>query len=151
MSARRGEASRGGRRSGAPAEVRAALGALLRIARVTGADGPSRPRIRFEDESEPVAAQALWLGETIDWSEHAGARVLAGVVEGGAAVVLGLLDPPPARRRKRRVESDEELVLECGKARIALRGDGRIEILGGYLLSRSTGPNKIKGASVDIN
>ena len=32
-----------------------------------------------------------------------------------------------------------------------LRADGRVMILGGYVLSRSTGVNKIKGGSVQIN
>ena len=49
------------------------------------------------------------------------------------------------------LKSGEELILECGKAKISLRADGRIVILGGYLVSRSTGVNKIKGGSVQIN
>jgi hypothetical protein len=57
----------------------------------------------------------------------------------------------PARPEILHLEGGRELILECGKARIALRADGRIEILGGYLISRSTGPHKIKGASVQIN
>lgn len=49
------------------------------------------------------------------------------------------------------LKSEEELILECGKAKISLRADGRIVILGGYVVSRSTGVNKIKGGSVQIN
>ena len=49
------------------------------------------------------------------------------------------------------LESDKELVLQCGKAKIALRADGRVTILGGHVVSRSTGVNKIKGGSVHIN
>jgi hypothetical protein len=50
-----------------------------------------------------------------------------------------------------KLTAQEELVLECGKARISLRADGRVVIEGGYLLSRSTGVNKIMGGSVHIN
>jgi hypothetical protein len=49
------------------------------------------------------------------------------------------------------LKSGQELILECGKAKISLRADGKIVILGGYLVSRSTGVNKIKGGSVQIN
>lgn len=46
---------------------------------------------------------------------------------------------------KRRIE------LRCGKARIVLHKSGRIELAGTYLLSRSRGPIKIKGATVEVN
>ena len=70
--------------------------------------------------------------------------------------MLGLLDPPPAsgavpKPKTLRIESQRELVIECGKSKIALRSDGRIEVRGGHLISRSSGPNKIKGGSVHIN
>jgi hypothetical protein len=99
--------------------------------------------------------------EEPDWAQCIGLRVIAAFVEGDESrpIVLGLLDPPPSARttsprkkeRHLRIESEEELVIECGKSKIALRSDGRIEIRGGHLVSRSTGPNKIKGASVHIN
>jgi len=46
---------------------------------------------------------------------------------------------------KRRIE------LRCGKARIVLHKSGRIELAGTYLLSKSRGPIKIKGATVEVN
>ena len=45
----------------------------------------------------------------------------------------------------------EEIVLRCGKASITLTRAGKILIRGAYLLSRSSGVNRIKGGSVQIN
>ena len=47
--------------------------------------------------------------------------------------------------------ADKEIVLRCGKASITLTRAGKIIIRGAYLLNRSSGVNKIKGASVQIN
>lgn len=47
--------------------------------------------------------------------------------------------------------AESEIVLRCGKASITLTRAGKIIIRGAYLLNRSSGVNKIKGASVQIN
>lgn len=44
-----------------------------------------------------------------------------------------------------------EIVLRCGKASITLTRAGKVLIRGAYLLSRSSGVNRIKGGSVQIN
>jgi hypothetical protein len=44
-----------------------------------------------------------------------------------------------------------EIVLRCGKASITLTKAGKVLIRGAYLLSRSSGVNRIKGGSVQIN
>ena len=49
------------------------------------------------------------------------------------------------------ISADKEIVLRCGEATITLTRAGKIVIRGAYLLSRSTGPNRIKGASVHLN
>ncbi len=49
------------------------------------------------------------------------------------------------------IEAEEEVVLKCGPGSITLRKDGKIVIKGTHLLSRSSGPNRIKGGSVNIN
>jgi len=49
------------------------------------------------------------------------------------------------------LEAEEEVVLKCGPGSITLRKDGKIIIKGTHLLSRSSGPNRIKGGSVNIN
>jgi len=45
----------------------------------------------------------------------------------------------------------KEIVLRCGKASITLTKAGKIILRGAYLLSRSSGVNRIKGGSVQIN
>jgi hypothetical protein len=45
----------------------------------------------------------------------------------------------------------EEIELRCGKASIILTRAGKIIIRGAYLLNRSSGVNRIKGGSVQIN
>lgn len=49
------------------------------------------------------------------------------------------------------IDAQQSLELSCGRARITLHSDGRIELNGDYLLSRSRGPIKLKGATIDIN
>jgi hypothetical protein len=48
-------------------------------------------------------------------------------------------------------DAKEEIVLRCGKASITLTRAGKVLIRGAYLLSRSSGTNRIKGGSVQIN
>jgi Domain of unknown function (DUF6484) len=49
------------------------------------------------------------------------------------------------------VTAEREIVLRCGEASITLTRAGKVIIKGTYVLSRSSGYNKIKGAAVDIN
>jgi Domain of unknown function (DUF6484) len=48
-------------------------------------------------------------------------------------------------------DAKEEIVLRCGKASITLTKAGKVLIRGAYLLSRSSGVNRIKGGSVQLN
>ena len=50
---------------------------------------------------------------------------------------------PPSHRRQD--------AARCGDASITLTRAGKVIIKGNYILSRSSGYNKIKGAAVDIN
>lgn len=49
------------------------------------------------------------------------------------------------------IDAKEEITLRCGKASITLTKAGKILIRGAYLLNRSSGVNRIKGGSVQIN
>jgi hypothetical protein len=78
-------------------------------------------------------------------------------------IVLGVLRAPtgwPLEGRPAHVEADGEriiisaqnqLVLRCGKASITLTRAGKVLIDGSYVLSRSTGVNRVKGGSVQLN
>ena len=48
-------------------------------------------------------------------------------------------------------DAKEEIVLRCGKASITLTRAGKVLIRGAYLLSRSSGVNRIKGGVVHVN
>ena len=48
-------------------------------------------------------------------------------------------------------DAKKEIVLRCGKASITLTRAGKVLIRGAYLLNRSSGVNRIKGGSVQIN
>jgi Domain of unknown function (DUF6484) len=49
------------------------------------------------------------------------------------------------------VAADEQLVLRCGKASITLTKAGKVLIEGTYVSSKSTGSNRIKGGSIQLN
>lgn len=49
------------------------------------------------------------------------------------------------------VSAKEQLVLRCGEASITLTKAGKVLIKGSYVLSRSSGVNRIKGGSVQLN
>ena len=50
-----------------------------------------------------------------------------------------------------KVTAKDELVLECGKASITLRRNGRVIVRGTYIETQSEGTNRIKGGQVQIN
>ena len=49
------------------------------------------------------------------------------------------------------LSAKREIVLQCGKASITLTSAGKLLINGEYVVSRSSGVNKIRGGSVQIN
>ena len=49
------------------------------------------------------------------------------------------------------IAGDRELTLRCGKASITLTRAGKIILRGTYISSRSSGMNRIKGGSVQLN
>jgi hypothetical protein len=70
-------------------------------------------------------------------------------------LILGLIQPTApeveADGEKLVLEARRELTLRCGKASIHLTADGRVTIRGTQVLSRSDGPNRVQGASVQLN
>ncbi|MBN1508262.1 MAG: hypothetical protein JW955_15550 [Sedimentisphaerales bacterium] len=78
-------------------------------------------------------------------------------------IVIGLLRPLDASAHRRApvaarvddeticLEAKKQIVLKCGKASITLTRAGKVLIRGAYVLTRSSGVNRIKGGSVQIN
>nr|WP_251010907.1 DUF6484 domain-containing protein [Variovorax paradoxus] len=98
---------------------------------------------------------------------HIGHHVVL-MFEGGDAsrpIVMGVLrhsEAWPLAERPAQVEVDadgermilsarEQLVMRCGRASITLTRAGKVLIQGSYVLSRSTGVNRVKGGAVQIN
>jgi len=99
--------------------------------------------------------------------DHIGRDVVLMFEDGdpGRPIVLGCLPRAegwPVSERPGQVEVDadgerlmvsakEQLVLRCGKASITLTKEGKVLIQGAYVSSRSSGVNRIKGGSVQLN
>jgi hypothetical protein len=49
------------------------------------------------------------------------------------------------------VSAKEQLIVRCGKASITLTKSGKVIIQGSYVVTHSSGVNRIKGGSVQIN
>jgi len=86
--------------------------------------------------------------------------VIIGLVEDRIAArgkeAVGAADGAPeldARVDGRRVRlvAEEEIVLECGKASITLRRNGRVVVRGTHVQTDSDGANLVRGAQVRIN
>jgi hypothetical protein len=105
---------------------------------------------------------------TVALHQDAGGREVVLLFEGGDAarpICVGVLreagttlDVPLGGTVDARLDgerlvltADKEIVLRCGKATIVLTREGKVLLRGAYLLSRSTGVNRIKGGSVQIN
>lgn len=75
-------------------------------------------------------------------------------------IIVGLFQKPSPAPPQREIKLDDdrlvlsakkEVVIQCGKSSITLTNAGKVLIRGAYLLSRSSGVNRIKGGSVQIN
>lgn len=128
-------------------------------------DDGRTPLVVYPGQSE---SRAIGARSTMDvHGDHIGMQVVL-VFEGGdptKPIVMGVLrdsHPSALERRPGQVEVDsdgermivsakEQLVLRCGKARITLTRAGKVLIEGAYISSRSSGVNRIKGGSVQLN
>jgi hypothetical protein len=134
------------------------LGTLDRI------DPCGRPLVVFSGSAPPTAARS-----TVVLDEKDIGREVVLMFEGGDStkpIIVGVVQEPGASPRvsQRRdhvearvdghrvvLDAEQEIVLRCGKASITLTRAGKVLIRGAYLLSRSSGVNRIKGGSVQIN
>jgi len=67
-----------------------------------------------------------------------------------------LADPPAqvdvdADGQRMVVSAKDQLVLRCGKASVTLTRTGKVLIEGSYVSSRSSGVNRIKRGSIQLN
>jgi hypothetical protein len=121
-----------------PARATLALGAAelgRQVALLFEAGDPSRPVIMglLRPASDPgPGSQASTAPETL--------------VPEAAPQPMGTLDG-----ERLVFSAEKEIVLRCGQASITLTRAGKIILRGKYVLSRSSGVNRIKGGTVQIN
>lgn len=105
-------------------------------------------------------------------SQKAGSEIALGFVDGNPAqpIILGLIQKDHFQEQSSTADTttdqevnvqldgdklifnaEREIVLKCGKSSITLTRAGKIIIKGAYLSNHSTGVNRIKGGSVQIN
>jgi hypothetical protein len=131
------------------------------LARFVGFDDEGRFRVELPDINEPVRALST-VGLV---SEDVGAQVAVAYEQGNAGrlIIIGRVRDrasAPASTTTTALKIDGErlviraerdLELRCGDASIVLTAAGKVLIKGNFVLTRSRGANKIKGAYVDIN
>jgi hypothetical protein len=127
-------------------------------------DGGAAPLVIFPGQPQTAAVPAR---TTVDLhGAHIGRQVVL-MFDGGEPtrpIVLGCIrgESTALAEKPGQVEVDvdgerllisakEQLVLRCGKASITLTKSGKVLIQGAYVSSRSTGVNRIKGGSVQLN
>jgi hypothetical protein len=98
---------------------------------------------------------ALFAQSLVVLPEAAVGRLAAVTMMDDQPLILGLIQPlvPEVEADSERLvlEARREVTLRCGKASIHLTADGRVTIRGTQVLSRSDGPNRMQGASVQLN
>ena len=150
---------------GGPGQGGNALPAVLTGELVGMADNGRTPLVLYPNQ--PCSA-ALRARAVIDLhGGHIGQPVVLMFENGDPAlpIVMGVLLPKdgwPLAQQPAQVEVEadgerlvvdarDQLVLRCGKASITLTKAGKVLIQGTYLSSRSSGVNRIKGGSVQLN
>ncbi|MDI5933168.1 DUF6484 domain-containing protein [Halomonas kalidii] len=136
------------------------------IGRLVGFDDGGYPLVAFPGNDNDAGTRARTV---IDLGADDIGRELALMFENGdpaRPLILGRMhcpvySPGGAPRRsaviaetdgeRLELRADQEIVLRCGRASITLTRTGKILLRGAYLLSRSSGVNRIKGGSVQIN
>jgi len=105
-----------------------------------------------------VAAQALVQVTTADTGRNVALTFEDG--DPSLPIIVGLFQTPPTTTPQHEIKLDEEslvlsakkeVVIRCGKSSITLTSSGKVLIQGEYILSRSSGVNKIRGGSIQLN
>ena len=163
-------------RTGKPSLAPAGAGAdtLVRVGRLVAIDSDGSARIELADgRNEPLRARSLVQISEAQAADLGSLPLVAVSFEDGDAelpiivgwvherivgksatpAVNGATPTPEAILDGKRVvlRAEQEIMLACGASSILLRGDGHVVIKGAHVVSRSSGPNKIKGATISLN
>jgi hypothetical protein len=142
-----------------PAERGLVTGGVA-VGRLTGVDDAGVPSVALSPDWSAAtlpARSTVTLG-----ASEIGCDVVLAFEEGDRRrpIILGVVrQPGGAVEASAATQDDErlvltakrEIVLRCGRASLTLTRAGKVLLRGAYLLSRSSGVNRIKGGSVQIN
>jgi hypothetical protein len=144
-------------------------GVALRLGHLDGLDAEGRVLFRAAPDGppEPVAIGVELSDGALVKAARTGRRAFVLASEDGTPPILvGLLRERVAARARDAVPGDLEvrvdgetlrltaessIELRCGRARLVLRRDGRVTLEGAHIVSSSTGPHRIKGATIALN
>ena len=123
----------------------------VHLAEITGIGPGGRAQVLVPSlGGAPLSARSL-----VPVTARAVGREAAVTMIEDQPLILGLIQPlvpeVVADGEKLVLEAQREVMLRCGKASIHLTADGRVTIRGTQVLSRSDGPNRVQGASVQLN
>ncbi len=129
----------------------------ITIGTFCGWNNEGAPLVEYPDNSRQVPVSAR---STIALNKNDIGTEVALLFEDNSSrcpLVIGLIQPPVTDLSATVddevvvLEARERIELRCGKAKVVLTKDGRILIKGTDVMSRSEGPNRLKGASIQIN
>lgn len=134
------------------------------IGYIQGVNDQKKPEVAFSADGKLYSSPAL---TTLPISmEHLGRNVVLSFIEGDLTqpIIMGLLWQPaetPVEAKQMQTPSDfpqlemirakDQIQLKCGAASITLTKAGKILVRGKYISSRSSGVQRIRGGSVQIN
>ncbi|MEZ4297946.1 MAG: DUF6484 domain-containing protein [Polyangiaceae bacterium] len=132
------------------------------VGRIAGFEPDGSPRVTFSG----APAAGFPARSTTPLSPDDEGREVALLFESGdphRPIVMGKMVSPlapasgdaateaAADGKRVEISAEQEIVLRCGDSSITLTRAGKILIRGAYVLSRSSGVNRIQGGSVEIN
>ena len=148
-----------------PRETTTTAAEVGELMALDASSGTAWVRVATSPNAEVVAARSV-----VDLhGAHVGREVLLNFIGGDASrpVIVGVFAgaggdgrPEATAPNTLQIDADgarlivsakDQLVLRCGKASITLTKAGKVLIEGSYLLSRSTGVNRVKGGAVQLN
>ncbi len=129
----------------------AAAAAQIMLGRFAGLDAEGRPLVTVSDTETPRPALATARYDLV----AEGASVAVTFLNGDPAqpLLLGVISGATATTipAERVIEATQQLTLRCGRASLTLTRAGKAVLKGTYISSRSSGMQRITGASVQIN